>query len=104
MAPLLWYFPAMGRRPNKVDRPHRERAVALGERLRRIRETQGFSREAVAHNSAVSLNTLRNIECGQTVDPSYFVIEAVALTLGVELSSLLTPPDSPRALPAHPSA
>ena len=43
-----------------------------------------MTQEAVARAADVSLNTVRNIESGQSVEPGYFTVLAIARVLGVD--------------------
>lgn len=78
--------------PNRAKRessPHREQAAALADSVRLARKMAKLSQESLAHQSGLSLNTLRNIEGGRTVEPGVFTIVAVAAALKIPVCDLL---------------
>ena len=75
--------------------------VAIGTRVRALRQAAGFSREALAERSGLSLNYVRSIEYGER-DPSLSTLEALATGLGVRIADLVdaAPGLSPAAVEA----
>lgn len=61
--------------------------LALAAVLRRLREGQGGSREAIAHRAGISYTTLAKIELGQST-PSWDTVRALAAALGVTMADL----------------
>jgi transcriptional regulator with XRE-family HTH domain len=64
--------------------------TTLGARLLEAREAQGLSREALAESIDVSYDTIGAIERGVTRNPRFATIVALARTLNVTPSWLLT--------------
>lgn len=60
----------------------------LGRAVRSIRGERGWSREDLAQESAVSINTIMKIEQGRVADPGFFTIACLASVLTVELDDL----------------
>ncbi|WP_081319087.1 helix-turn-helix domain-containing protein [Microbacterium testaceum] len=64
--------------------------------MRESRTRAGLTQEAVARKAEVSLNTVRNVESGQCVEPGYFTIIAIAEALEMEVAGVtLTSPGAP---------
>ena len=62
----------------------------MGERLRALRKSSGLTLKALSAQSGVALSTLSKMELGQ-ISASYEKMNAVARTLGVDLSMLFAP-------------
>ena len=56
--------------------------VALGERIRRLRQKRGLTQRALADAAGVSLVYLRKLEAGERTSPSFPVLERLARALG----------------------
>jgi transcriptional regulator with XRE-family HTH domain len=54
--------------------------------------SSGMSQQKLAQASGVSIGTVRAIETSVVVDPGIFTVVALAKALGVELTSLVSPP------------
>lgn len=57
---------------------------ARGERLRTLREARGWSQQDLAHESGVSVKTIRRLELASRQRPQTYTMTALARTLGVE--------------------
>lgn len=57
----------------------------LAASMRELRARAGMTQEAVAREADVSLNTVRNVESGQCVEPGYFTVLAIAQVLGADV-------------------
>ena len=60
---------------------------ALGRAIRQLRERQGTSQEALAHDAGVTTGTISSIERGQS-NPTWATVEAIAKALGVSMGKL----------------
>lgn len=74
--------------PIPADAPRDPWLVALGERVRTLRERKGLTRKMFATVSRVSERHLANLELGLG-NPSVLVLRQVALALGARLADLL---------------
>jgi transcriptional regulator with XRE-family HTH domain len=80
-------------------------------RIVALRKSRGWSQEALAEQSGVSLRTIQRVEQGDTV-PRGHTVQALAAALGVTLDALQEPPVTaavvapiaPPAAEAHPAA
>jgi len=61
---------------------------SLGQRVRELRNEDGFSQERLAELAGIHENHVRRIE-GGTANPSYLVLVRIARALGVTLTELL---------------
>jgi len=68
-----------------------ERAIAIGRRVRRLRQERGISLTELARKAGIGKATLSGIETG-TRNPSLEKLYAVAGQLGVPLAALLAEP------------
>jgi putative transcriptional regulator len=64
--------------------PHEQPQAALGAALSRLREKQGATQEAIAHEAGVTTGTLSRIERGLS-NPTWGTVESIAAALGVSL-------------------
>lgn len=89
-----------------VRLPHTPEVVARGRRLGALlRDARGpRSLAEVAAAAAVSPETLRKIETGRLVTPSFATVAAVAGALGVSLDELSARLDAEEAAHAAPPA
>jgi transcriptional regulator with XRE-family HTH domain len=78
----------MPNRASRSESPHRDAAATLAKRLRDARTKQGVSQQEVARRAAVSIGTVRSLEGGRSVDPSYFTVLAIAQALEISMSDL----------------
>lgn len=60
---------------------------AFGERLRRIRESKGWSRKTLAEETGLATDTIEKYESGLR-EPRLFTAACLADTLGVSLDDL----------------
>jgi transcriptional regulator with XRE-family HTH domain len=77
-------------------------------RIVALRKSRGWSQEALAEQSGVSLRTIQRVEQGDTV-PRGHTVQALATALGVALDALREPPITttvvaPAVAPAAPGA
>ncbi|MFI1967235.1 DUF488 family protein [Streptomyces pathocidini] len=68
-------------------RPH-DRARALGQRVRALREDRGWSRERLAKEAGIAVGTLTRLESEGAIQPRFFTVGAVAEALEVSLDEL----------------
>src|SRR6201997_5014950 len=71
--------------------------VALGRRVRELRQRQGFSLDALGERSGVSVSMLSAVERGQKV-PSILVIGQIATALGTSIGRLVGEEAVPRVI------
>jgi XRE family transcriptional regulator, regulator of sulfur utilization len=71
--------------------------VALGRRVRELRQRQGFSLDALGERSGVSVSMLSAVERGQKV-PSILVMGQIATALGTSIGRLVDEERSPRVV------
>src|SRR5438876_10968641 len=71
----------------------------IAHRVRELRDTQGFSLDALAERSGVSRSNISLIERGQS-SPTAAVLDKLAAGLGVTLASLFEEDASPAAEPS----
>ncbi len=76
---------------------------ARGERVRKARETRGWTQEDLARESDVSVKTIRRIELAWRGRPQAFTIEALARTLDIAPDELLTGEAADRRAPTLPA-
>jgi DNA-binding XRE family transcriptional regulator len=57
---------------------------ALGKAIRQLREKQGATQEAVAHDAGITTATLGVIERGQS-NPTWATVKAIARALGASM-------------------
>jgi transcriptional regulator with XRE-family HTH domain len=57
--------------------------------LRQTRKEQGLTRAELAFQAQVSAQTLAKIEQGQSTDPGFTVVAAIAASLGLGLDDLV---------------
>lgn len=67
--------------------PRSEPQTALGEAVRRLRESRELTQEAVAHAAGVHPTWVSRLESG-ALNPSWGMVTRVAAGLGVEVSEL----------------
>ncbi|OXS34003.1 DUF488 family protein, N3 subclade [Streptomyces sp. XY006] len=68
-------------------RPH-DRARALAQRVRALREARGWSRERLAKEAGIAAGTLARLESEGAIQPGFFTVGAVAEALEVSLDEL----------------
>lgn len=61
----------------------------VGENLKKARIKKGFSQEALARKTGVTLYTISKIEAGATIDPRVLTLEKLVKVLGVKIDDLL---------------
>ena len=62
--------------------------IALGKRIRQLRESKGISQVALSHLIEIERSNMSRIESGNT-NPTSFLLYKIAQKLGVEPSELL---------------
>ncbi|HUB99764.1 MAG TPA: helix-turn-helix transcriptional regulator [Solirubrobacterales bacterium] len=67
--------------------PSEQPQVALGKAIRELRERQGATQEAVAHDAGITTATLGVIERGLS-NPTWATVKGIADALGVSLMEL----------------
>lgn len=80
----------MPNRPKRDASPHRDAAAELSRRLRDARCEKQMSQQALAVNAVVAIGTVRALERGRSVDPSFFTVLALARALNIDAVNLLT--------------
>ncbi|MSY70367.1 MAG: helix-turn-helix domain-containing protein [Actinobacteria bacterium] len=75
-------------RQTREERQTAGDAERLRHAIRRARSDLGLSQEDVAHRAGMATSTLRKIEAGSTVDPSFFSVMALLKVLGLDPNSL----------------
>jgi transcriptional regulator with XRE-family HTH domain len=61
--------------------------LALAAAIRRLRETQTWSQEALAHQAGVTVGTVGLIERG-TTNPTWTTVKRIAVALDITISEL----------------
>ncbi|MEW2029469.1 DUF488 family protein [Streptomyces roseifaciens] len=69
-----------------------DRARALAQQLRTLREVKGWSRERLAKEAGIQPRTLARVESGGAIQPGFFTIGVLAAALEVSLDDLFRPP------------
>lgn len=77
----------MAGRRRRTDE-ERARGERLGAAIAAARHARGRTQEDVARDADVALSTFRKIETGQTSDPSFFTVLAVARAVQEGLDAL----------------
>ncbi|UYV39227.1 XRE family transcriptional regulator [Rhodobacteraceae bacterium D3-12] len=67
----------------------------LGERVRDLRKSRGFTLEQAAKSAGLARSTLSKIENGQ-MSPTYDAVKKLALGLEISVPQLFTPPENNR--------
>jgi transcriptional regulator with XRE-family HTH domain len=78
--------------PNRSKReqsPHRDAAAELGRRLRAARDVKRLSQQQLAELASVAIGTVRALERGRSVDPSFFTVLALAQALDLDAATLI---------------
>lgn len=65
--------------------------MALGSRLRALRDEAEMTREVLAVRSGISVSTLLRLENDRTANPRVALLERVAAQLGTTAADLLAP-------------
>lgn len=60
---------------------------ALGKAIRQLREKQGLTQEAVAHDAGITTATLGVIERGHS-NPTWATLKGIAAALGISMGDL----------------
>jgi transcriptional regulator with XRE-family HTH domain len=81
-----------GARPTPKTKDKDKDLIALGARVRRLRETAGLTQEAMAHAAEVHWTYIGQIERGER-NPTYKNLLRLASGLGIEPSRLLRDDD-----------
>ena len=76
-------------RPRRAIRPREDLGRAVTVILRETRIERGLTRAELAFRAQVSVQTLAKIEQGQSTDPGFTVVAAVAETLALTLDDLI---------------
>ena len=67
--------------------------MCIGQKIRKEREKQGFSRDALVKKTDITVNTLYKIETGKMPNPSFEIIKKIAndvnLGLGFETPDVI---------------
>jgi len=63
-----------------------EAGMALGDRIRELREAAGLTRERLAHEAGITLSTLQKLEQGHVIDPNWSTVRALAIVLNVDMN------------------
>lgn len=69
--------------------------MALGNKLRALRERADMTREVLAVRSGISVSTLLRLENDRTANPRIALLEAVAAQLGTTAADLLAGDSKP---------
>jgi transcriptional regulator with XRE-family HTH domain len=77
-------------RRSRDDSPHREAAARLGRRLRQAREVRQLSQQHLATQASIAIGTVRSVESGRSVDPSFFTVLAMVDALEIRLIDLVS--------------
>lgn len=72
-----------------TEGPEQDGLEEIGERIRRLRERRGWSREALAYHSGRSWAAIEQIETGRRRDPRISTLMALAGALDVKVEDLL---------------
>ncbi len=70
-------------------------ALDLGERVRDLRKSRGWTLEQAAKQAGMARSTLSKIENGQ-MSPTYEALKKLAVGLDISVPQLFTPPQDPR--------
>ena len=68
---------------------NRSSKETLAETIKKLRESQGLSREKLARMADVSNNTIFNIEAGTQDNPTIDTLRKIATALGVGVDDLI---------------
>lgn len=79
-----------------IERAARGRAI--GERVKRYRESRHLTQEQLAHQAGMSRNQIQNIEQARTDNPTIRNLYSIAAALRVSVTELLPDPDTPPEL------
>lgn len=71
-------------------------ALNLGERVRELRRSRGWTLEQAANRAGLARSTLSKIENGQ-MSPTYDALKKLALGLSITVPQLFTPPSKAQA-------
>lgn len=63
--------------------------MALAQRVKRARTDMKISQEELARQARVSTGTVRSLESGRSVDPSFFTVIALARVLQLGIADLV---------------
>ncbi len=75
--------------------PRAEPQAALGRAVKRLREERGLTQEAVAHAAGVHATWVSRLE-GGNLNPSWGMVERVAMALGMKVSDLAKATEGPK--------
>jgi transcriptional regulator with XRE-family HTH domain len=76
-------------RPKRDEIAHRGAEGALSRMVRVARRDSALSQQEVAVAAGVSIGTVRGLESGRSVDPSFFTVLGIARALGIASDELL---------------
>ena len=79
----------MPNRPKRDASPHRDAAAELSRRLRDARRAKQVSQQVLASSAVVAIGTVRALERGRSVDPSFFTVLALARALDLDPVNLV---------------
>lgn len=69
-----------------------EKGVVLGKAMRLARERAGLTQEQLAQAVGLTVSSVSRIEAGQTTDPKFSTVAAVAAATGLTVGELLDLP------------
>jgi transcriptional regulator with XRE-family HTH domain len=72
--------------------------MAIGDRVRELRDSKGLTQPKLAHMAGITERALRDLEKGETKNPSMATVKGLATALGVPQEDLLG--DEPIERPA----
>ena len=76
-------------RPRRAVRAREDLGRAVTVVLQQTRRERGLTRAELAFQAQVSAQTLAKIEQGQSTDPGFTVVAAIAASLGLRLDDLV---------------
>ncbi|WP_066954802.1 DUF488 family protein [Streptomyces lushanensis] len=79
--------------------PSHDRARALAQRVRALREDRGWTRERLAMEAGIAVGTLGRLESGGAIQPGFLTVGSVAEALAVSLDDLFRATQVPAVTP-----
>lgn len=81
--------------PYRARSMKNRKAILRGRYVRARRDQLGLTQEGLAERAGLSANYLARLERGEMRNPKHATLEALAAALGVDVATLLSPPEPP---------
>lgn len=82
-----------------LSAPSHDRARALAQRVRALREDRGWTRERLAKEAGIAVGTLGRLESEGAIQPGFLTVASVAEALAVSLDDLFQATQVPAVTP-----